>query len=136
MAKPVKPPNATDESYCVDLVSDNPSEPAGIAQTHLRHLLIACELGDLVLLDCERRSDGKRAFLICASVVSADNKRKLLPICELPDTADLLAAFRPPLSAEDCFVKPTHTGAYEVCLLGSPEEVALAEVNNSGDNVH
>ena len=130
----VKSPSTTDEGYYVDIISDDPSVPPQIVQTHLRHLLLAVELGDLVLLECERKSDDKATYIVCASVVNSRNKRALLPICELPDTADLLTCFRPPVAAENGFVKPTHTGNYSVCLLSDPDEVALAEV--SGESTH
>jgi hypothetical protein len=131
MAKPINHPAADDEGYYVDLISDDPNVPPAAVQTHLRHLLLACELGDLVVVQCIRSIDGTSAFIVCASVVSVDNKRKLLPICELPDTAHFLTNYRPPLAAEKGFVNAQHTGKYEVCLLGNPEEVALAEVDHS-----
>jgi len=134
MPKPITAPTTNDEGYYVDVISDDPNLPPPIVQTHLRHLLLAVELGDLVVVQCIRSIDGSNAYIICASVVSADNKRKLLPICELPDTQYLLTHFRPPLAAEKGFVNAQHTGKYEVCLLGNPEEVALAEVD--GSSVH
>jgi len=135
MSKPTTPPSTTEEGYYIDMVSDRDQTPPNMVQTHLRHLLIACELGDLVLLEAERKADGKLAYLICAHVVSADNKRRLLPICELENTADLLARFRPPVVVEEGFVKPDHSGNYAACLLSDPNEVALAEVPGD-DSVH
>jgi len=128
MAKPITAPTTDDEGYTVDLISDDPNLPPTMVQTNMRHLLLACELGDLVVMLCTRVADNSSAYILCASVVSANNKRRLLPICEIPDTNALLAGMRPPAAAEDAFVKPTHTGHYSVCLLGNPEEVALAEV--------
>jgi len=135
MAKPIISPDTTDEGYCVDLISDEAAVPPPAIQTHLRHLLLAVELGDLAIVQCTRIIDGTTAYLICASVVSNDDKRKLLPICELSDTQHLLTSYRPPLAAEKGFVNPQHTGNYAVCLLANPEEVALAEVT-SDSSVH
>jgi len=128
----MKSPTTTDEGYYIDIVSDNPRMPAPMVQTHIRHLMLAIELGDLVIVECMRTNDDVTGYIICASVVGADNKRALLPICELPNTADLLEGFRPPRAAQNRFVKPTHTGHYEVCTLHDPEEVALAEVAGKG----
>ena len=136
MSKPTTPPSTTDEGYFIDMVSDSRNTPPNMVQTHLRHLLVACELGDLVLLEAERTTDGKQAYLICASVVSADDKRRLLPICELENTSDLLSRYRPPAVAENGFVKPTHSGNYTVCMLANPNEIALAEVASDENNVH
>lgn len=136
MPKPIKHPSFSNEDYYVDLISDDPNVPPSKVQTHLRHLLLAVELGDLVLVQCIRSIDNSSAYVICASVVDAANKRRLLPICELEDTMELLSRYRPPVAAENAFVNAQHTGHYAVCLLANPEEVALAEVRGEDTNVH
>lgn len=136
MSKPTTPPDTTEEGYYVDLIADDAEQLPAMVQTHLRHLLLACELGDLVVARCARRIDNTYAYIICASVVDANNKRRLLPICELEDTNILLARYRPPAAAKNAFVNPAHTGEYEVRTLTNPDETALAEVFNNGDSVH
>lgn len=132
MSKPVMPP-VEEADYAIDIICDG-EEPPKMVQTHLRHLLLACELGDLVLIQCIDNNTNRTAYVLCAHVVSANNKARLLPICELADTADLLARMRPPAVVENGFVKPTHSGNYTVCLVSDPNEVRLAEVES--DSVH
>src|SRR5262245_17807777 len=101
------------EGYLIDAILEEGTQLPPLVQSHLRHILVACELGDLVLVQCRRVADNAMTYLLCAHVLDVGNVSKLLPICELEDTDQLVARMRPPrCMPQNCFVKPTFTGVH------------------------
>ena len=131
MSKPITPiTDAIGDNYLVDaIVEEDCVQLPEMVQANLRHLLVACELGDLVLIQCISRVTGFNAYILCARIMTANDTAKLLPICEIADTDKLMRGMRPPSTlTENAFAKPTYTGNYVVDVVEYPDgTVALVE---------
>ena len=110
------------DNYMIDAVVDPATPIPNMVKAHLRHLLVACELGDLVVIQCISTSDGAAVYVLCAHVMSVNNVCKLLPICELENSNNLLGRMRPPsVLPETVFAKPAYSGNYVVDVVEHPD---------------
>jgi len=110
------------DNYMIDAVVDPTTPVPDMVKAHLRHLLVACELGDLVVIQCISTSDGAPVYVLCAHVMSVNNVCKLLPICELENSNNILARMRPPsVLPETVFAKPAYSGNYVVDVVEHPD---------------
>lgn len=141
MSKPFTP--VTDilgDNYLIDAVLEEGGELPPIVLTHLRHLLVACELGDLVVIQCTNVITDQPAFVLCAHVLSADKRSKLLPICELEDLISVMSRMRPPSALpEIAFARATYTANYavEIVQLDDGNKPMLAATgDDDNDSVH
>ena len=138
MTKPVEL-EVLGDNYMIDAVVDPTVPMPEMVKAHLRHLLVACELGDLVVVQCISVADNSPVYVLCAHVMSVNNVCKLLPICELANANDLLARMRPPsVLPETVFVRPAYSGAYVVDVVEHPDgSVNMVQMPDDGsDSVH
>ncbi len=137
MTKPVEL-EVLGDNYMIDAVVDPTTPVPDMVKAHLRHLLVACELGDLVVIQCTNVIDDAVAYVLCAHVMSVNNVCKLLPICELENTNDLLARMRPPSALpENVFAKPAYSGNYVVDVVEHPDgSVNMQQMTADDESVH
>jgi len=93
--KPIKPV-LVDDDYKVDALIREGTLLSAEVQTTLRNLLLGCELGCLVVVQCTRIEDGTEAFILCAYAETSSREERILPICVLDATANLSVSYRPP----------------------------------------
>lgn len=135
--KPTKPKTLNEEFYMIDAVVDPTVKIPEIIKSHIRHLLIACELGDLVVIQGITKDD-QPAYVLCAHVLSADHStHKLLPICELTEDVDKLLGIRPPRALpENVFARPAFSGAHCVDVIDVADDVPAMHMRDDNSSVH
>jgi hypothetical protein len=132
--KPIKMALGPDGDYHIDaLVREGTALPEAM-QTSLRNLLLACELGALVVVQCTRIEDDATVYVLCAYAAAERDNEFLLPICELNTTRDMMLSLRPPSLANTKLRKPKFSDTY-INLLPADEGVTvLAEVVKRKDD--
>ena len=141
--KPIRPALTDDElqDYRIDaLIRDGTSLSAEI-QTAVRNLLLACELGALVIVQCTRKKDSKEAFILCAYAETQTKEERIIPICVLDLPADINEQYLPPpytaRKGKTKMVRTHFSNAYIEPVAVEDGVVVLAEVSRSeDDNVH
>ena len=116
----------------VDAVVKDGTTLPEFVQSNLRNLLVACELGELVLIQCIRKDTDEFTYALCALTNNGSDKARLLPICEIENTPDIMSRMRPPsVLPESMFAKAAHTGEHVV------RAVKIDDDNgNSSDSLH
>jgi len=96
--KPIRPPTTedADQDYRIDALIREGTVLSDDMQLTLRNLLVACELGALVVVQCTRIEDDKDAFILCAYAETKAGEERILPICVLDAVRDISLAHRPP----------------------------------------
>lgn len=132
-----------DDFFKIDAVLDGDTDVLPVTiRTHLRNMLVASELGHLVIVQFTTEDTHEYVYIMCAHIHDAHMRCRLLPICRLPADGKLLAGLRPPPGlSKNAFARPAYNPDMQVDVVedrdGQLVMAALCVEEDGGNsNVH